>query len=64
MGLAGILLKRREEAECQQQMLMYIYHISEDDSLQEFDWIEKGKNLIQIVNIENFQGCEKSMIHG
>ncbi|MCM1325528.1 MAG: hypothetical protein NC094_00310 [Bacteroidales bacterium] len=50
------------EAECQQQMLMYIYDISEDDSLQEFDWIEKGKNLIQIVNIEDFRGCEKILL--
>lgn len=51
-----------KEVEHQQQMLMYIYNISDDDYLQEFDWIEKGKNLIQIVNIEDFQGCEKILL--
>lgn len=50
------------EAEDQQQMLMYIYNISEDDYLQEFDWIAKGMNMIQIVNIEDFQGCEKILL--
>lgn len=51
-----------KEVEHQQQMLMYIYNISDDDYLQEFDWIEKGKNLIQIINIEDFQGCEKILL--
>lgn len=36
-----------KEVEHQQQMLMYIYNISDDDYLQEFDWI--GITLMAIL---------------
>lgn len=51
-----------EEADNQQQMLLYVYNSSEDDSAEEFDWILNGGNLIQVINIENFHDCEKILL--
>lgn len=50
-----------EEDESQQQMLIYVYDISSDDYIQEADRV-KQENLIEIVNIEDFHGCENILL--
>lgn len=39
---------------------MYMY--SDDDSLDRFDWVSKGGNLIRGVIIEDISGCERMLL--
>ena len=42
--------------------MLYLFNISDDDYDEEFDWIKPGGKLIHIINIEDFDSCEKLML--
>lgn len=46
----------------QRGFLMYVYNQSDDIFDTEFDWIQPGRKLNQIVNIENFHDCEDILL--
>ena len=50
------------DAEKKQDILLYLFNISDDDYDEEFDWIIPGGKLIHIINIEDFDSCEKLML--
>ncbi|WP_310604462.1 hypothetical protein [Anaerosporobacter sp.] len=50
------------EADNQQQILLYVYGKSEDIYDSEYDWIIKEGRLNQVINIEDFSGCEKMLL--
>lgn len=43
-------------------VLLYLFNVSEYDYDEEFDWIAPGDKLIHIINIEDFDTCEKLML--
>lgn len=50
------------DAEKKQDILLYLFNISDGDYDEEFDWIIPGGKLIHIINIEDFDSCEKLML--
>lgn len=49
-------------SEKKQDILLYLFNIYDDDYDEEFDWIIPGGKLIHIINIEDFDSCEKLML--
>ena len=45
-----------------QDILLYLFNVSEYDYDEEFDWIAPGDKLVHIINIEDFDTCEKLML--
>lgn len=50
------------DAEKKQEILLYLFSISDDDYDEEFDWIIKGEKLLHIINIEDIYTCEKLVL--
>ena len=50
------------DKEKKDNVLLYLFNISEFDSDEEFDWIIPGGKLIHIINIEDFVSNERSML--
>ena len=46
----------------EQDVLLYLFNVSKYDYDEEFDWIAPGGKLIHIINIEDFDTCEKLML--
>lgn len=49
-------------SEKKQDILLYLFNIYDDDYDEEFDWIIPRGKLIHIINIEDFDSCEKLML--
>lgn len=43
-------------------ILLYLFGISDEDYEEKFDWIIKGGKLIHIINIEDFDSYERLML--
>lgn len=50
------------DSDREQEVLLYLFNVSEYDYDEEFDWIAPGDKLIHIINIEDFDSCEKLML--
>lgn len=50
------------DSDREQDVLLYLFNISEDDYDEKFDWIAPGEKLIHIINIEDFCFCEKLIL--
>ena len=46
----------------EQDVLLYLFNVSKYDYDEEFDWVAPGGKLIHIINIEDFDTCEKLML--
>lgn len=52
-----------EKDEEDNNMLMYLFNVSEEDYEEEFDWIRKEGKLIHIINMERFSLFEKMVLN-
>ena len=50
------------DSDMEQDVLLYLFNISEYDYDEKFDWIAPGEKLIHIINVEDFYLCERLML--
>ena len=68
MGSSGCILKFEYvtfnifDSDMEQDVLLYLFNISEYDYDEKFDWIAPGEKLIHIINVEDFYLCERLML--
>lgn len=43
-------------------ILLYLFNISDEDYDEKFDWIIKGGKLVHVINVEDFDSHEKLML--
>lgn len=50
------------DADKKQEILLYLFSVSDEDYDEEFDWIIKEGKLIHIINIEDIYTCERLVL--